>query len=105
MTDSGLSLESIGEYKVHIGAAVISVVLGVINPHILCGVMIVGAVFCVGKKAFDAYERSQLKKWYQTQLESDSVPTELKEKYAEMLAKLILNIRSYCIIHFIPIRS
>ena len=93
MADSNLTWESIGRYKVQIGSgvfAVIGVALGVIPPMVIGGVVIVGivgAVFYIGKKAFDAYHESKFKKWLQSQLESDSVSAELKQEYARMLAK------------------
>ena len=90
MADSNLTWESIGRYKVQIGSGVFAViggVLGVIPPMVIGGVVIVGAVFYIGKKAFDAYHESKFKKWLQSQLESDSVSAELKQEYARMLAK------------------
>ena len=97
MTDSGLSWESIGEYKLYIGSGVIALVggaLAVISPMIIGGVLIGGvlasAVFYLGKKAFDEFEKSRVIKWLQTQLESDTVSAELKEKYLEILTKLII---------------
>ena len=90
MADSNLTWESIGRYKVQIGSAVFALiggVLGVIPPMVIGGVVIVGAVFYIDKKAFDAYDESKFKKWLQSQLESDSVSAELKQVYAGMLAK------------------
>ena len=90
MADSNLTWESIGWYKVQIGSGVFALiggVLGVIPPMVMGGVVIVCAVFYIGKKAFDAYDESKFKKWLQSQLESDSVSAELKQVYAGMLAK------------------
>ena len=92
MTDSSFTWESIGEYKLQIGSGCLVFIGGIfkiIPPMAIGGVVIMGAFYFFGKPAYEAYQKFELKKWLQTQLECETVTPELKEKYVAMLAKFI----------------
>ena len=100
MTDVNLTWESLGSRaQAAISAGALTLIGGAIAIipgyfWIIGGIVVgIGVLGYLGKKAYDTYkisdEKSQMKKWLQTQLESDNLTAELREKYAEMLAKLI----------------
>ena len=96
MTDVNLTWESLGSRaQAAISAGALTLIGGAIAIipgyfWIIGGIVVgIGVLGYLGKKAYDTYKISQDKKWLQTQLESDTLTVELREKYAEMLAKLI----------------
>ena len=97
MTDVNLTWESLGsraQAAISTGAlTLIGGAIAIIPGYfwIIGGIVVgIGVLGYLGKKAYDTYKISQDKKWLQTQLESDTLTVELREKYADMLAKLIL---------------
>ena len=97
MTDVNLTWESLGSRaQAAISAGALTLIGGAIAIipgyfWIIGGIVVgIGVLGYLGKKAYDRYKISQDKKWLQTQLESDTLTVELREKYADMLAKLIL---------------
>ena len=93
MTDVNLTWESLGSIAISTGALTLIGGAIVLIPGyfwIIGGIVAgVGVLGYLCKKAYEMFQRSKMKKWLRTQLESDTLSTEMRQKFAEMLAKLI----------------